>query len=74
MIINLKKKRDAATTLLNSFKNRSSTLNQTISNNRIVLDSKILLKIRFAMSSPRLLFKKSLLMTNENSVFTSQFF
>ena len=61
-----------ATALLNAFKNCSFTSNRTISSNFIVLDSKIFFKIRSAMSSWKILFKTSSLMTDENSCSASQ--
>ena len=55
-----------ATALLNAFKNRLFASNRTISDNLIVFNSKIFFKIRSAMSSWKILFKTSSLMTDEN--------
>ena len=56
-----------AIALLNALKNRSFASDWTISDNFIVLDSKILFRIRSAMSFWRISFKTFSLMTDENS-------
>ena len=60
--------------LLNAFKNRSSTLNQTILKNFIVFDNKILFKIYFTTFSSKISFKKFLLIINKNLYFVNRFF
>ena len=58
--------------MLNALKNRLSASNWTILSNLIVLDSKVLFKIRSAMSSWRISFKTSSLIIDENSCSAKQ--
>ena len=58
--------------LLNALKNRLFASDRTISNNLIVLNNKVLLKIRSAIFFWRILFKIFSLMTDENSCSANQ--